>query len=168
MPPESSASPAFTTISTHRLSSSPYRPYTLAPQLPRTFPRFPIASLPFQNSQPASAPTPNPQPPAMARDPAKIGAPPSVASASVPTQTPSSATSPRPAPTNPSPSTTPPAQSAALSPSFNKPQRGSTPHTTKRTTPMPLQLFTPDMATQPTRPLRVTVRPDYRLSFNAE
>jgi hypothetical protein len=33
---------------------------------------------------------------------------------------------------------------------------------------MPLQLFTPDMATPPTRPLRVTVRPDYRLSFNAE
>lgn len=33
---------------------------------------------------------------------------------------------------------------------------------------MPLKLFTPDMATLPTRPLRVTVRPDYRLSFNAE
>lgn len=33
---------------------------------------------------------------------------------------------------------------------------------------MPLQLFTPDMAPPPKRPLCVTVRPDYRLSFNAE
>src|ERR1017187_4502891 len=111
---------------------------------------------------------PRPPPPAMAHAPARIGAPPSVASASAPTQTSSSATSQRPAPTNRSRSITRPAPFAALSHSFNKPQRASTPLTTKRTTPMPLKLFTPDMATLPTRPLRVTVRPDYRLSFNAE